>query len=155
MEKDMALRNIVKSTDELLRKTSKEITIFDDKLKELAADLLDTVRIKNGLGLAAPQIGVLKRIVVVDKADKDFLVLVNPKIIKESNETWVSEEACLSVENKSGPVRRPKKIIVKAQDLDGNPFTFKASKMFARICMHEMDHLDGILFIDKIEVSQR
>ena len=83
----MALRNIVKSTDELLRKTSKEITIFDDKLKELAADLLDTVRIKNGLGLAAPQIGVLKRIVVVDKADKDFLVLVNPKIIKESNET--------------------------------------------------------------------
>ncbi len=147
----MALRNIVKSNDDLLRKKSKEITVFDDKLKELAADLIDTVKFKNGVGLAAPQIGVLKRIVTVDKGERDFIILVNPVILKESTETCVLDEGCLSVENKIGPVKRPKRIIVKAQDLEGNTFTFKASKMFARICMHEFDHLDGILFIDKLE----
>ncbi len=147
----MALREIVVVGDEILRKRSREVTQFDTKLIELLDDMAETMRFEGrGIGLAAPQVGVLKRIFVVDVGDEHGLIeFVNPEIIS-SEGSVVGSEGCLSVPGKSGEVERPEKIVIRAQDRNGKSFEITATGLLAVCICHENDHLNGILFIDKV-----
>lgn len=148
---NMALREIVVVGDEILRKRSREVTQFDTKLIELLDDMAETMRFEGrGIGLAAPQVGVLKRIFVVDVGDEHGLIeFVNPEIIS-SEGSVVGSEGCLSVPGKSGEVERPEKIVIRAQDRNGKSFEITATGLLAVCICHENDHLNGILFIDKV-----
>ncbi|NLZ52257.1 MAG: peptide deformylase [Thermoanaerobacteraceae bacterium] len=143
----MALRNIRKYGDEVLRKKSKKVDVFDERLHTLIEDMLETMREANGVGLAAPQIGILKRVVVIDVGE-GVIELVNPEIIETEGEI-TKPEACLSVPGVVGEVSRPAKVKVKAQDKWGKSFEIEGEDLLARAFCHEIDHLDGILFIDK------
>ena len=146
----MALRNIryYNEEDTILRKKSKIVKIIDEKNRILLDDMADTMYRANGVGLAAPQIGVLKRLVVIDIGE-GLVKLVNPVIIEQSGEQQ-DMEGCLSVPDISGEVLRPQKVRIKAQDENGNYFELEGTDLLARAFCHELDHLDGILFIDKI-----
>lgn len=143
----MAIRKIVKLGEEGLRKKSKPVVDFDESLWELLDDMKETMYAFDGMGLAAPQVGVLRRAVVVD-VNNAFIELVNPEIVKTKGED-VEEEGCLSVEGFRGRVARPMKITVNAFDRYGYPFTLTGEKWLARCICHEVDHLDGIVFVDK------
>ena len=143
----MAIRNVLKVGDSSLRKKSKPVKEFDESLWELLDDMKQTMYENNGMGLAAPQVGVLRRAVVVE-VNNAFLELINPEIISKKGED-IEEEGCLSVGNFRGRVKRPYEITVKAFDRYGYPFTLKGEKWLARCICHEVDHLDGVLFIDK------
>ncbi len=146
----MAIRNVRLDTDEILRKKSKKVEKVDDKIRELVDDMIETMHQKDGVGLAAPQIGILKRVVVIDLYDdKGPYVLINPEIVKEKGEQEV-EEGCLSFPDKFGKVKRPAEVVVKALDRDGQEYKLKGKGLLAQAISHELDHLDGILFIDKI-----
>ncbi|CDF57886.1 peptide deformylase [Thermobrachium celere] len=145
----MALRQIRKIGDDVLRKVSKPVTKFDERLKILVEDMIDTMYEADGVGLAAPQVGILKRVIVIDVGEGPK-VYINPEIIYEEGEQ-IDEEGCLSVPNRRGLVKRPYKVRVKAQDLNGNEFIEEGEELLARAFCHEIDHLNGILFIDKIE----
>ena len=143
----MAIRNIVEmGKDDILRKHSRKVTKFDHRLGVLLDDMADTMYEADGVGLAAPQVGVLKRVVVIDVGD-GLVELVNPEIIASEGEQGGSE-GCLSVPGKRGYVVRPERVTVKAQDRKGKPFELKAEGLFARAICHELDHLDGKLYID-------
>ncbi len=144
----MALRNIVKNGDPTLRKVSRSVLNFDEKLSILLDDMADTMYDADGCGLAAPQIGILRRICIIDVGD-GLIELINPVIIDESG---VQEEAegCLSCPGDYGKTRRPMKVTVKAQDRNGNTFTISGEGLKARAFCHEIDHLNGILFLDKV-----
>ena len=147
----MAIRNLRYDGDEILRKRSREIEVIDDKIKELAEDMMETMHKWDGLGLAGPQVGVLKRIIVIDLYEDDMqFTLINPVIIKEKGVQNV-EEGCLSFPNKFGKVERPKEVIVEALDLDGKKVKLKAKDLLAQALCHEIDHLNGILFTNKVE----
>ncbi len=147
----MAIRNLRYDGDEILRKRSREIEVIDDKIKELAEDMMETMHKWDGLGLAGPQVGVLKRIIVIDLYEDDMqFTLINPVIIKEKGVQNV-EEGCLSFPNKFGKVERPKEVVVEALDLDGKKVKLKAKDLLAQALCHEIDHLNGILFTDKVE----
>ena len=147
----MAIRNLRYEDDEILRKKSREIEVIDDKIKELAVDMMETMHKWDGLGLAGPQVGVLKRIIVIDLYEDDTqFTLINPVIVKEKGVQEV-EEGCLSFPNTFGKVERPKEIIVEALDLDGNKIKLKAKDLLAQAICHEVDHLNGVLFTDKVE----
>ncbi len=143
----MAIRNIVQLGDETLRKKSFEVTAFDNKLHQLLDDMKETLIKANGAGLAAPQVGVLRRVFVV-MVDGVYYECVNPKIINQSG-SHDGEEGCLSVRGKYGFVKRPYSVTVKAFDRFGKPFTVNAQGFLARAFCHENDHLDGIIYIDK------
>lgn len=143
----MAIRNIIQVGDETLRKKSFEVTDFGEKTHELLDDMKDTLIKANGAGLAAVQVGVLRRIFVV-AVDGDYYECINPVIVKESGKQ-LGQEGCLSVKNKYGTVERPMKVILKAFDRYGKPFTVHASGFLARAICHEYDHLNGTLYIDK------
>lgn len=143
----MALREIRILGDDLLRKRSREVDVIDDRIKELVKDMIDTMIASEGVGLAAPQIGILKRIVIVMDGKK-IIPLINPKILEQEGSS-VDYEGCLSVKNKNVKVIRPEKIRVQALDVDGNELDFVAEGFFARVICHETDHLDGILIVDK------
>ena len=144
----MARRNIVKMGDPLLRKISKPVESFDEKLHVLLDDLKDTLHAVGGLGLAAPQVGVLRRVCIVEY-DDEFFELVNPVLVKSSGKC-VDNEGCLSVVGFRGMVERPEKIDVEYFDRHGKKHKQHAEGYFARVFLHEMDHLDGILFADKM-----
>lgn len=145
----MAIRNIRKDEDAVLRKKSRVITSFDAKLKDLVEDMLETMYDADGIGLAAPQIGLLKRIIVIDLYDDNGVkVLINPEIIEESG-TQNEIEGCLSLPDKAGRVVRPFYVKVKGQDIDGNEIFMEGDDLLARAFCHEIDHLDGVLFTDK------
>lgn len=146
----MAIRNVVKvdKDNEFLRKKSKPVNNFDEKLWELLDDMKETMHQDNGVGIAAVQVGVLKRAVIVEPNGM-FLELINPEIILEEGED-IMEEGCLSVGKITGLVKRPMKITVKAQDRYGYDFVISGEKYLARVICHELDHLDGVLFIDKM-----
>lgn len=147
----MAIRNLRYDGDEILRKRSREITVIDDKIKELAQDMMDTMHKWDGLGLAGPQVGVLKRIIVIDLYEEGMqFTLINPVIIKEKG-TQDVEEGCLSFPNKFGKVERPKEVVVEALDIDGKKVKIKAKDLLAQALCHEIDHLNGILFTDKVQ----
>lgn len=145
----MAIRNIVKVGDDLLRKKSKPVRNFDENLWELLDDMKETMYKNNGMGLAAVQVGVLKRVIIIE-ANNMFMELVNPEIISERGSD-IEKEGCLSVGTNYEYVKRPMQVTVRAQDRLGYDFTITGEKYLARVLCHEIDHLDGILFIDKVE----
>ena len=143
----MALRNIVKDTEELLHKKSRPVTEFNQKLWDLLEDMAQTMYKADGVGLAAPQIGMLRRIAVIDVGD-GIVELINPEIISFSG-SQVGQEGCLSSPGIFMDVDRPMKVTVRAQDRNGEWFEVKGKELFARALCHEIDHLDGILFMDR------
>ena len=143
----MALRNIVYSDEELIRKKCRPVTEFDDKLIELLDDMYETMKKEDGVGIAAPQIGVLRQIVVIE-ANGMKLELINPQIVKSSGKQE-SFEGCLSVKDFNGIVMRPYKVSIVAQDRFGYEFSMTVEDFMATVFCHEIDHLSGILFIDK------
>ena len=145
----MDIINIIREGSPALREVCKEVTVFDEKLGELIDDMIDTMFKANGVGLAAPQIAVLKRIAVVSVDGKTIYELVNPKITVTTG-SQLSNEGCLSVPGRYGVVERPKKVVVEYYDRHGNKFKVKASGFLATAFCHEIDHLDGILYIDKV-----
>lgn len=145
----MALRTIRTLGDNVLRKTSKEVTEITPKISKLIDDMLETMYDAEGVGLAAPQVGVLKRIVVIDVGEGP-IVLINPVITETSGEQ-TGFEGCLSVPGKSGTVTRPNKATVKAFDRNMKEFTLTGEELLARAICHECDHLDGIVYVDKVE----
>jgi peptide deformylase len=145
----MALRSIRIVKDPILRKQAREVTEINMKIKTIVEDMIETMYAENGVGLAAPQVGILKRIFVADIYDETGVkVFINSKITKMSGEVE-GEEGCLSVPGKIGNVVRPEKITITALNLDGEEFTMEAEGFLARALCHESDHLDGILYIDK------
>lgn len=146
----MAIRNVITNEfeDETLRKKSKKVQKFDENLWELLDDMKETMRKNNGVGIAAVQVGVLKRAVIVEPNNM-FLELINPEIVSVKGED-VDEEGCLSVSKKQGLVKRPMEVTVKAQDRYGYDFVITGEKYLARVLCHELDHLDGVLFIDRM-----
>ena len=143
----MAIRNIVKIGDDILRKKSFEVTQFDDRLHSLLDDMKDTVKKANGAGLACVQVGLLKRIFVVD-VNEGYFEFINPVIISQSGEQY-GEEGCLSVPGKWGRVKRPAKVVMEAYDRNGKKFQVKAEGFFAKALCHEFDHLNWIVYTDK------
>ena len=143
----MAIRTIRISTDEVLRKTCKEVKEITPKLITLLDDMADTLYDANGVGLAAPQVGILKRVVVIDIGE-GLVELINP-VILETSGSQTDDEGCLSVPGKYAPVERPNYVKAKAMDRDGNEFIIEGEELMARALCHEIDHLDGILYIDK------
>lgn len=141
----MALRNIVTEGDSVLTKVSRPVTKFDRRLHVLLDDMTDTLVDAGGVGLAAPQVGVLRRAVVVDTGEDGILELINPEIIEESGEQ-TGLEGCLSVPGKYGIVTRPNYVKVRAQDRDGNWFEAEGEALIARCFCHELAHLDGQLY---------
>ncbi len=148
----MAKRKIVKFPDERLRRISKKVTEFDDELGELLDDMRETMYANDGMGLAAPQVGVPIRAVVMDVCG-NFFEFVNPEITFEEGEQ-IDDEGCLSVGPYNDKVTRPYKVTVKAQDRFGYRYEITGEKYFARCASHEIDHLNGVLFIDKSEKGQ-
>lgn len=143
----MAIRNLRYDNDELLRKRSREIEEIDNRIRELAIDMIDTMYKFDGVGLAAPQVGILKRIIVIDIGEGPK-VFINP-VIKKATGVQTGEEGCLSSPNTFGNVDRPEAVVVEAFDIDGKPIKIKAKGLEAVVLSHEIDHLDGILFLDK------
>lgn len=147
----MAIRNLRYEGDEILNKRSREIEVIDDKIKELAKDMMETMHKWDGLGLAGPQVGVLKRIIVIDLYEEGMqFTLINPVIVKEKG-TQEVEEGCLSFPNKFGKVERPKEVVVEALDIDGRKVRIKGKDLLAQALCHEIDHLNGILFTGKVK----
>ena len=146
----MAIRNIRVMGDPILEKNCKEVKEMTPRLQELIDDMLETMYEANGVGLAAPQVGILKRIVVIDVTGEDPIVLVNPRIMETSGEQ-TGGEGCLSVPGKSGVVTRPNYVKVKAYDRDMNPIELGGTELLARAFCHEIDHLDGRLYVEKVE----
>lgn len=144
----MALRNIRKDGEEVLRKISREVNVINDKILTLLKDMADTMYKADGIGLAAPQVGILKRVVVID-AGEGLLELVNPKIINRSG-MQVEVEGCLSLPGIYGEVERPAKVAVEALNSNGEKIVVEGEGLLARALCHEIDHLDGILFKDKV-----
>lgn len=144
----MALRNIVKLGDPILNKKSRVVDKFDERLSVLIDDMLETMNANNGVGLAAVQVGILKRVVVIDIGEGP-MELVNPEIVLAEGEQ-VEQEGCLSLPGKWGNTKRPAKVQVKAQDRNGKWQVFTGEALKARAFCHEIDHLDGILFTSHI-----
>ena len=145
----MALRNILTEEDPTLRTVSRPVTTLDDRLHELLDDMAETLEDARGVGLAAPQVGILRRVVVVDVGE-EILELINPEIISQSGEQ-TGMEGCLSVPGKYGIVTRPNVVKVRAQDRFGEWYEAEGEELIARAFCHELDHLDGHLYVDKME----
>lgn len=147
----MAIRMIREEGDEILKKKSREVENIDEKVLELIQDMLDTMHKANGVGLAAVQVGVLKRIVVIDVYEEGVepYILINPEIIKTKGEQTV-EEGCLSFPNKFAKIVRPKEVVARALNEKGEKIEIKAKDLLAQAICHEVDHLNGEVFIDKI-----
>lgn len=145
----MALRKMRYEGDPVLNKVAKEVKELTPRTKELIGDMLDTMYHENGVGLAAPQVGILKRICVIDVGEGPY-VFINPEIIEASG-LQTGEEGCLSVPGKSGVVTRPNYVKARALDQNMNPFEVEGTELFARAMCHEFDHLDGHLYVEKVE----
>lgn len=149
----MAIRDIVKDTDPQLRKNSRNVEVFDNKLGKLLDDMYDTMVAADGVGLAGPQVGILRNIFVIDTGDV-FLEAINPRICAVAGEQ-VGMEGCLSVANRNCYVRRPMSLIVEYQDRNGELQRRELKGLSARAYCHELDHLSGILFYDRECPNQR
>ena len=146
----MAIRNLRYEGDEILKKKSREVEVIDEKLQILIDDMIETMHKYNGVGLAAVQIGILKRVVVIDLYDdKGPIVLINPVILKTKGQREV-DEGCLSFPNKFAKVIRPEEVVAEYTDRNGKRVKVKAKELLAQAICHELDHLDGEVFMDKI-----
>lgn len=146
----MAIRKIREMGDPVLSKRCKEVTEITPRIQELIDDMYETLYEAEGVGLAASQVGILKRIVVIDVTGEDPVLLINPKILETSGEQE-GYEGCLSVPGKSGMVKRPNYVKVLAYDENMNAFEFEGTELLARAICHELDHLDGHLYVEKAE----
>ena len=146
----MAIREIREYGDEILRKKAREVENVDDKIRELLEDMIETMHKYNGVGLAAPQVGILKRVVVIDLYDDNGPIrLINPRIIKEKGKQEV-EEGCLSFPNQYAKMVRPEEVVAEALNEKGEKIKIKAKGLLAQAICHELEHLEGILFIDNM-----
>ncbi len=146
----MAIRTIRTDEDPVLRKNTRTIEIVDDKIRDLISDMIETMYEADGVGLAGPQIGILKKIAVIDVYDDTGVkVLINPEIIESEGEQE-EVEGCLSLPGKAGVVKRPARVVVKATNENGESYTIEGTGLLARALCHEIDHLSGILFTDKV-----
>lgn len=149
----MAIRNLRYEGDEILSKRAREIEVIDDKIRELAKDMFDTMHKYEGVGLAGPQVGILKRIIVIDLyEDGEQYALINPRIISQKGEQIV-DEGCLSFPNQFAKVRRAKEVVVEALNLDGKKVKIKGKDLLAQALQHEIDHLNGEVFVNKCEAG--
>ena len=146
----MAIRNIREMGDPVLNKTCKPVTEVTERIAELIEDMFETMYDADGVGLAAPQVGILKRIVVIDVTGEDPILLINPVIIETSGEQ-TGNEGCLSLPGKTGVVSRPNYVKVRAYDEEMKPFEIEGTELLARAFCHEIDHLDGHLYVEKVE----
>ncbi len=146
----MAIRQVRTLGEEVLRATAKEVTEVTPRIRELIQDMFDTMYDSNGVGLAAPQVGIRKRIVVIDVTGEDPIALINPKILTSDGEQ-TGYEGCLSVPGKSGIVTRANHVVVEAYNQDMEKITVEGEELMARALQHEIDHLDGIMYVDKVE----
>lgn len=146
----MAIRKIREIGDPVLTKKCKEVTEVTPRIQELIDDMFETLYEANGVGLAAPQVGILKRIVVIDVTGEDPILLINPKIIETSGEQE-GYEGCLSVPGKTGHVTRPNYVKAIAYDENMEAFEIEGTELLARAICHELDHLDGHLYVEKVE----
>ena len=146
----MAIMNILKDGDEILRKKSRPVTEITPRIIRLLDDMIETLHDSGGVGLAAPQVGVLRRIAVVECKEGEVYELINPKIVARSEEQY-GTEGCLSVPGKWGKVRRPMHVTVQCLNRDGETVEYHGSELLARAFCHEIDHLDGKLFVDFVE----
>lgn len=147
----MAIREIREEGDPILKKVSREVEVVDDKIRQLLDDMIETMHKYNGVGLAAVQVGMLKRVIVIDLYEEGFkpLKLVNPVIVKQKGEQEC-EEGCLSFPNKYAKMIRPKEVVVEALDENGKKVRIEGKDLLAQALAHEIDHLNGIVFIDKM-----
>ncbi len=145
----MAIRNIVKHGDDVLTKKCRKVEVFDQRLSDLVDDLFDTLYESGGVGLAAPQVGVLKRVVVIDLDDEPY-ELINPEIIEVKGEQY-GAEGCLSLPGQFGMVKRPMYVKIKAQDRNGIWHEYEGEELLARAFCHETDHLDGNMFMRLVD----
>jgi peptide deformylase len=152
------IHEVVKYPDPVLAQRGEEVTVFDAKLKKLVEEMFESMYVAQGIGLAAPQINISKRITVIDvsfkKNPKDKIVLINPEII-DRNGKQLEEEGCLSLPDIREKVSRAEWVKVRAQDADGKTFEIEGTELFGRCMQHEIDHLDGILFIDRLSRLKR
>lgn len=146
----MAIRNIREMGDEVLNKRCKEVTEMTPRTKELIADMLETMYEANGVGLAAPQVGILKRIVVIDVTGEDPHILINPRIVESSGEQ-TGQEGCLSIPGKYGIVTRPNYVKAVALDVNMKEYELEGTELLARAICHELEHLDGHLYVEKAQ----
>lgn len=146
----MAIRNVREIGEPVLNKRCKEVTEVTERTLELIDDMFETMYETSGVGLAAPQVGILKRIVVIDVTGEDPILLINPVIMETSGEQ-TGNEGCLSVPGKAGVVTRPYYVKVKAYDENLEPFEMEGTELLARAFCHEIDHLDGHLYVEKVE----
>lgn len=158
----MAIREIVLMGDPVLRREADEVAEFDEQLRALVRDMYETMYHADGIGLAAPQVGISKRVLVVDlrRAEEDEelpqrVALVNPKVVWSSDETHKQSEGCLSIPGLEEIVQRPAAVRVEAKDVRGNDVVVEAEELFGRALQHEIDHLDGILFLDRVSPLKR
>lgn len=146
----MAIRQIRLEKDEILRKKSREVEDVDDRIRQLLDDMIDTMHEYNGVGLAGPQVGILKRVIVIDLYDGNQpLKLVNPRIVKQKGEQEV-DEGCLSFPNEYAKMIRPKEVVVEALNEEGKKVKIVGKDLLAQALAHEIDHLNGVLFIDNM-----
>ncbi len=154
----MAILDIVKYPEPVLMEPTSAVEEFDDELRELAADMVATMHAAPGIGLAAPQVGRSERLCVLDLSvgddEAELMVLVNPRVVEEHGNVK-DEEGCLSFPDLMIIVPRPERVVVEAQDLDGNPIRIEGEELLARCLHHEIDHLDGVLFIDRVSPLKR
>ncbi|MDH5759578.1 MAG: peptide deformylase [Gemmatimonadota bacterium] len=155
----MAIRDIVLMGDPVLRTEAEEVTSFDDALRKLVDDMFETMYHAEGIGLAAPQIGISRRVMVIDLRREDEpearLALVNPRVVWAGSDRDKQAEGCLSIPGIEEVVERPWEVTVEGLDPAGRPVTVEADELFARALQHEIDHLDGILFLDRISPLKR
>jgi len=145
----MAIRNIRKLGDDILRKKCRPVEVIDERIITLIDDMVETMKNADGAGLAAPQVGVLKRVVVID-VEGVLYELINPEFVSQEGSV-TAVEGCLSFPGKYGTVTRPARVKVKALDRNGNEITVQGEGMLAKALCHELDHLDGIMYVDKVE----
>lgn len=145
----MAIREIRKEGDPCLTKVCRRVEKFDERLHVLLDDMKETLKLSEGVGLAAPQVGILKRVFVIDTPEEGMVEFINPVIVSTEG-SYIDAEGCLSLPGKAGNVERPMKTTVRAFDRNGNEFEFTGEELYSKCLCHENDHLDGILYATKV-----
>ncbi len=156
----MSVREVVLLGDPILRERAEPVELFDDELRDLVRDMFDTMYVAEGAGLAAPQVGVRRRVIVVEVAEEEGatpvrLALANPELVEQSDEIDRGSEGCLSVPGVSEIVARPARVTIEGFDPDGKPVQVEAEELLARVLQHEVDHVNGVLFIDRLSPLKR